>query len=513
MYRSQERNTLPTKQSHHTIDNNSENAKPFMATLAVETMAQELDASNHDFFFFDFSDESKNVLSSVLTSRATVMNSSITNLTKKCQEVPLKPLRCNSNTNKGSNDSSKVSITHLQGFRKNDSCCGFDDSLCGGFEDTESTADSSCCSEDTFPLTSFHGASKSDSLLGSFLSDEDDDDEDEDYDEFAGDEDDDEYDDLLHDIDAVVGDHDSIVSEDVGQEDVEDDEVDSMHSSSSSSFSSSSNSVSSDDSSQAHDTRQTILDHRRSYDTENEHDGHSMMDNVGASNDGLMLLPSIKHGFGQPYHPNNYHQHGNNNMSIESSFTSPKRKNETHFSPPQTPIRKESAHGSSEPYGMKLKTCCSPLKKFHQHPTSATSTPLATPKKVRFGDSAHVREYALTVGALTCVDDTCPIQLSWEHSPTKRVPLRDVIEQQHVNEENQFASPIASPKGKASKAMSTGSSSPRRLSIEERRKRIAAIQGISEEEACTVEYKTLLAMIQTTKLDLDHALSSLEKKE
>jgi hypothetical protein len=113
------------------------------------------------------------------------------------------------------------------------------------------------------------------------------------------------------------------------------------------------------------------------------------------------------------------------------------------------------------------------------------------PKKVRFFDDATVREYALTVGAYSCVADTCPLQLAWEHSASKRIPLKDVL------------TPSSTGGGSGSTL--------RRLTIEERRKRIASIQGIAANDVCNVEYKNLLDMIQTTKSNLDRALIGISQ--
>lgn len=116
------------------------------------------------------------------------------------------------------------------------------------------------------------------------------------------------------------------------------------------------------------------------------------------------------------------------------------------------------------------------------------------PKQVRFFDAATVREYALTVGAYSYVADTCPLQLSWEHSPSKRIPLKDVM------------SPRSTGGGGGG-----ATSTLRRLTIEERRNRIASIQGIATDDVCNDEYKSLLDMIKSTQSDLNRTLVDINR--
>jgi hypothetical protein len=85
-------------------------------------------------------------------------------------------------------------------------------------------------------------------------------------------------------------------------------------------------------------------------------------------------------------------------------------------------------------------------------------------KCVRFG-FVQVREYALTVGAHSAVNDTCPLQLDWEHG------------QDIYSDVSRFDS---QPKTRL-----------RRLSVQKRRQRIASVQGMSVKEVETLEYENL----------------------
>jgi hypothetical protein len=93
-------------------------------------------------------------------------------------------------------------------------------------------------------------------------------------------------------------------------------------------------------------------------------------------------------------------------------------------------------------------------------------------KQIRFG-TVEIREYGVTVGANTGCRDSCPIQLTWQHAPSK---IRDI-----------FAS-----NGKSSKV----NKFVKRLSIAERRALISRVQGISEESVLQMEYCMTLQTIQ-----------------
>jgi hypothetical protein len=93
-------------------------------------------------------------------------------------------------------------------------------------------------------------------------------------------------------------------------------------------------------------------------------------------------------------------------------------------------------------------------------------------KQIRFG-TVEIREYGVTVGAYTGCRDSCPIQLTWEHTPSK---VRD----------------ISSFSGKGIKAPKY----VKRLSIADRRAMISRVQGISEESVLQMEYRVTLQTIQ-----------------
>jgi hypothetical protein len=94
-------------------------------------------------------------------------------------------------------------------------------------------------------------------------------------------------------------------------------------------------------------------------------------------------------------------------------------------------------------------------------------------KRVRFG-GVQVREYALTVGDLTAIDeDSCPLQLDWNHAP------KDLC----YPDQCFFAMRYQRRNG------------VRRLSPDERRQRIAAVQGMSVQEVHKIEYDVVLDQI------------------
>jgi hypothetical protein len=127
-------------------------------------------------------------------------------------------------------------------------------------------------------------------------------------------------------------------------------------------------------------------------------------------------------------------------------------------------------------------------------------------KVVRFDNDVTVREYAVTVGPYSSTKDSYQLQLSWEYSPSKRVPIRDDDQQPRLP----FLSPqinsrrrIGSPKKKLTGCYSPG---PK---LNERRKRIAFNQAITPEDSFGDEYQNVLDMIRNAKVNLDKTLSSI----
>ena len=98
-------------------------------------------------------------------------------------------------------------------------------------------------------------------------------------------------------------------------------------------------------------------------------------------------------------------------------------------------------------------------------------------RKVQFG-MVQIREYSVTVGAYASTDDSCPLQLSWEHKEFDLCRTVAMHQQHHRN---------------------IPPSLPRRLTIQERRERIARVQGITTADVIQqLEYETALCMIQET---------------
>jgi hypothetical protein len=100
-------------------------------------------------------------------------------------------------------------------------------------------------------------------------------------------------------------------------------------------------------------------------------------------------------------------------------------------------------------------------------------------RSVRFGD-VRVREYGVTVGAYAAANDSCPLQLTWEHSLHET--CLSVEEHQTV--------------GKSDKAL-------RRLSADTRRARIARVQGASSQTISRLELDLALELIQETLQSMD----------
>jgi len=104
-------------------------------------------------------------------------------------------------------------------------------------------------------------------------------------------------------------------------------------------------------------------------------------------------------------------------------------------------------------------------------------------KRVTFGTVA-VREYGLTVGAYSASRDSCPLQLSWEYS----APIIYNVEHD---------------------CYFKGHGRLRRLSVEQRRKRIARVQGIPVQRVILQEYESTLSSIRDSIQGFSRNASSL----
>jgi hypothetical protein len=127
--------------------------------------------------------------------------------------------------------------------------------------------------------------------------------------------------------------------------------------------------------------------------------------------------------------------------------------------------------------------CTKPLQSSLVKPSvdSYLNSPPKQRKKLTFG-TISLREYAVTVGAFSASDDQCPIQLSWEHGHDVHMKLPPANDDNMKSE--QTTETLALP------------SSPRRLSLHERRRRIAAVQGIPEDQVGQLQYDILMNQIQ-----------------
>lgn len=115
-------------------------------------------------------------------------------------------------------------------------------------------------------------------------------------------------------------------------------------------------------------------------------------------------------------------------------------------------------------------------------------------KIVRFGN-ATVREYCVTVGALSATREPCPLQLSWEYDS-----LETRID---INAYESF---------KQNSKMNSVRESFRHLSLDERRQRIANVQDISLYDVQSLEFQ---AMMDQIKNDNDNTakLRQMENNE
>jgi hypothetical protein len=107
------------------------------------------------------------------------------------------------------------------------------------------------------------------------------------------------------------------------------------------------------------------------------------------------------------------------------------------------------------------------------------------PKRVRFG-MISIREYGVTVSSYTTTTaGTCPIELTWEHSEfDSQMSFDDAGNIQRQLRHNVVLRP---------------------LSVQERRDRIARVQGISVENVAILECEASLWLIQDTIISLEKA--------
>jgi hypothetical protein len=140
-----------------------------------------------------------------------------------------------------------------------------------------------------------------------------------------------------------------------------------------------------------------------------------------------------------------------------------------------------------EPHSSGTKPLHSSLANFND--SSYFDSPRKKNKKLCFG-TITIREYAVTVGALSASSDYCPLQLSWEYGrdDRKNLPPCD-------NEPAPLSS--NSPIRFIDQSRNAPRSSPlRRLSLYERRKRIAAVQGITEEQVELLQFERIMNEIR-----------------
>lgn len=120
---------------------------------------------------------------------------------------------------------------------------------------------------------------------------------------------------------------------------------------------------------------------------------------------------------------------------------------------------------------------------FTVSPQPSSLTPRAVPeskqptqKKLRFG-TITVREYAVTVGSRSATSGQCPLQLSWEHAPDKVSSWSelDPAEAAVPHQKRKIARP---------------------LTVCQRRRRIAAVQGLDVKQVWQLEYDSVLQHIE-----------------
>jgi hypothetical protein len=112
-------------------------------------------------------------------------------------------------------------------------------------------------------------------------------------------------------------------------------------------------------------------------------------------------------------------------------------------------------------------------------------------KKVKFG-AVSIREYGVTVGSRTASSlSICPMELTWEHTTSDTVLLVEERCKQRLRRAAMRLRP---------------------LSVEERRERIAHVQGISMDDVLQLEYETSLRIIQESIASLERTRQSLIEK-
>jgi hypothetical protein len=109
-------------------------------------------------------------------------------------------------------------------------------------------------------------------------------------------------------------------------------------------------------------------------------------------------------------------------------------------------------------------------------------------KNVRFG-YAQVRQYNVTVGSHTAAADSCPLQLSWEHTEDAYIGLRD---------------------HSSSSSLADDDIAPRKLCLKERRERIALVQSISLARVRELEYEILMQQIEAVMEETKIASQKLQ---
>jgi hypothetical protein len=140
-----------------------------------------------------------------------------------------------------------------------------------------------------------------------------------------------------------------------------------------------------------------------------------------------------------------------------------------------------------EPHSSCTKPLQSSLANFSD--SSYFDSPSKKNKKLCFG-TITIREYAVTVGALSASSDFCPLQLCWEYG-------RDV--RKNLPPCDNESSPLSpnSPMHCIDQSPKAPRSSPlRRLSLYERRQRIAAVQGIAEEQVELLQFDRVMSQIR-----------------
>lgn len=112
--------------------------------------------------------------------------------------------------------------------------------------------------------------------------------------------------------------------------------------------------------------------------------------------------------------------------------------------------------------------------------------------RVRFG-CAKVREYGVTVGSHAYATDSCPIQLTWEHTEEHETSLND--------DDNDNSSSTNDDIDVAVKQQQRllYRRHKHKLTIDERRHRISSVQGICIDQVIDLEVDTVLRQIYVTE--------------